>query len=255
MELRKELEDEEDLLAVAKMLGIELFRVGGSVRDEVAGIEANDFDYVVAGCFNPMATRRAMADIICGCQYGREYPVLRFRMGDRKVEVSFTSSSIVEDLSRRDTTMNAMAVHVETGHLIDPFGGCRDIRRGIVRHVNAASFNPLAAFRAVRQLLQMEQKTGRTFRIARETLQVMNECRANEAPAHRICFEAEDAERMGQLPRFRALLAQAGIILGDFGCVDEDYWTRFADVWIDPIPATSEEELWDNLPLFQPVWG
>ena len=253
IQLRTEPQNEKELLALVRLVGGRLYKVGGSVRDEVAGINPSDYDYVVADCFNPMATRRALASLLDDYQYGGEYPVLRFWAGDDKIEVSFTGDSILEDLSHRDTTMNAMAIDVETGRLIDPFGGKNDLLHGIVRHVNRESFNPLAAFRAARQLLQMEQATGRPFRIARETLAIMNECHPEEAPAHRICFEAEDAVAMRRLPRFKAILAQAGITLGQYGYDSEQ--GRFAEVSVDPIPASPEEAFWEDMPSSLPVWA
>lgn len=247
---KKIINSEKDLLAVVKLIGGHLYRIGGSVRDQVAKVPENDRDYVVCGVFNPRGTREAFYRLVSGVSFGGEFPVARFWMGGQKVEVSFTEKDIIGDLRGRDTTMNAMAIDVATGALVDPFGGQKDIKAGIVRHVSVDSFNPLAAFRAVRQLLQMEEKTGRKFRLAKETLLVMNQCRPDTAPIHRICFEAEDAMEMGRLSDFRFLLETAGIELGEF----DAYEREFADVYVGPVPASPEEEPWESFPRFQPMY-
>ena len=62
--------------------------------------------------------------------------------------------SVVEDLARRDFTVNAMAADIGAGkaELVDPFGGLADLRRGVIRALHPRSFadDPTRAFRAVR---------------------------------------------------------------------------------------------------------
>lgn len=249
MERGVALHSEQELATlIRRVCGGRLYRVGGSVRDEIAGIEPNDYDYVVCGVFNPMAARRQVAAVLEDWRYGGEFPVLRTYIGGEKVEVSFDVQDILHNLEGRDTTMNAMAVDVETGRVIDPFGGMSDVRRGIVRHVCINSFNPLAAFRAARQAIQMARKTGREFIIARETLAVMNNCQPDAAPSHRIRFEWEDAESMNCGWKFMDILYEAGIYL------DFDDWGD-PIVEVEPIPASVEEQEWEDMPIIAPMWA
>lgn len=141
-------------------MSIKLYKVGGCVRDAVLGLKSKDVDYAVeAGSFEEMLsyiqnisgsriflstpeffTVRALvrgeaADYrLCrkeGPYYDNRHPSY--------VEVS----SIYDDLSTRDFTFNAMAIDEDTGELIDPFGGQKDLEDKIIRCVG----NPEDRFR------------------------------------------------------------------------------------------------------------
>lgn len=217
------IKNEADLVKAARYVGGDVYRVGGSVRDELLGVEPNDYDYVVIVPHAAPAARRIFAEKF-NVRIGNEYPVARFSFADgRQVEVSFSAGTIEDDLKRRDTTMNAIAKRVADGVVVDPFNGAADLAAGIVRHVNVASFNPLAAFRAARQVCKMEHKTGRSFTVAQETLKVMHDCKPEEAPAHRIRFEWYDVAELEMGERFLSILQSAGISLR-FEDMEPDYW-------------------------------
>lgn len=217
------IENEADLVKAARYVGGVAYRVGGSVRDELLGVEPNDYDYVVIVPHAVPAARRIFAAKF-NVRMGNEYPVARFNFADgRQVEVSFSAGTIEEDLRRRDTTMNAIAKRVSDDVIIDPFNGAADLEAGIVRHVNASSFNPIAAFRAARQVCKMEHKTGRLFAVAPETLSVMHNCKPEEAPAHRVRFEWYDVTAIEAQERFLKILQSAGISL-HFEEMETDYW-------------------------------
>ncbi|MGH9932422.1 MAG: CCA tRNA nucleotidyltransferase, partial [Pyrinomonadaceae bacterium] len=81
-------------------------------------------------------------------------------------------ASIKEDLSRRDFTINAVAVHLNSGQfgrLLDPYGGQRDLRARTIRVLHAGSFqdDPTRIFRAIR----FEQRFG--FRLERTTVRLL----------------------------------------------------------------------------------
>lgn len=218
-----EIRDETELCSVVKFYGGRLFLVGGAVRDGLLGKEPHDRDYVAIFTCGMAAARRLVAAKHRG-RWGREYPVFRFRFENgAEVELSFTTGTIMEDLSRRDLTINAMAIDVATGVLIDPFGGQEDLRAGIIRHVNPKSFNPLAAFRAARIACKMQAKLDSDFTVTAETLAVMNNCHPDAAPRHRIRFELRSARQTGLEDKFFEILEAAGIWLY-FQEIEEDYW-------------------------------
>ena len=122
---------------------VKIYRVGGSVRDELLGRGIADRDWVVVG---------ATPEILVASGYkpvGRDFPVFlhpdtheeyalarterKHGRGYRGFEF-FVSPDVTldEDLARRDLTINAMA-RDEHGKLIDPFGGEADLRAGILR--------------------------------------------------------------------------------------------------------------------------
>jgi len=140
---------------------VKTYSVGGAVRDEMLGIASSDNDYVVVG---------ANADVLLSAGYkkvGADFPVFMNEAGDqyalarreRKTgdgylgfECDFGPEvSIEEDLYRRDFTMNAIAKDLETGEIVDPFGGRRDIEGKVIKHVSAAfAEDPLRVVRLVR---------------------------------------------------------------------------------------------------------
>ena len=163
---------------------VKIYRVGGSVRDELLGRRIVDRDWVVVG---------ATPEILVASGYkavGRDFPV--FLHPDTREEYAlarterkhgrgyrgfefFVSPDVTldEDLARRDLTINAMA-RDEHGTLIDPFGGEADLRAGILRHVSPAFVeDPLRVLRVAR----FAARFG--FKVARGTLALMRELAAS----------------------------------------------------------------------------
>src|SRR5947207_8612821 len=122
---------------------MKIYRVGGSVRDELLGRAVADHDYVVVG-----ATPEAMRAL--GFRpVGRDFPVFlhpqtheeyALARTERKqgrgyrgfVFIASPAVTLEQDLERRDLTINAMA-RADDGRLIDPFGGAADLPAGILR--------------------------------------------------------------------------------------------------------------------------
>jgi tRNA nucleotidyltransferase (CCA-adding enzyme) len=140
---------------------VKIYRVGGSVRDELLGHPDADRDYVVVGA-TPAAMRALGFKSV-----GRDFPVFlhprtheeyalarterKSGRGHRGFEFHASPDVTLEqDLSRRDLTINAMA-RAKDGTLIDPFGGERDLRAGVLRHVGPAfAEDPLRVLRVAR---------------------------------------------------------------------------------------------------------
>lgn len=140
---------------------VNVYRVGGSVRDELLGRAVADTDWVVVGATPEMLVASGYRPV------GRDFPVFlhpetheeyalarterKHGHGYRGFEF-FASPDVTleEDLHRRDLTINAMA-RGEDGRLIDPFGGAGDIKAGVLRHVSPAfAEDPLRVLRVAR---------------------------------------------------------------------------------------------------------
>ena len=159
---------------------VRIYRVGGSVRDELLGRPAGDDDWVVVG---------ATPEIMLASGYtpvGKDFPVFlhpdtrdeyalarterKHGRGYRGFEFFATPEVTLEDdLRRRDLTINAMA-RAPDGTLIDPYGGEADLRAGILRHVSPAfAEDPLRVLRVARFAARLG------FRIDDATLALMRD--------------------------------------------------------------------------------
>ena len=140
---------------------MKIYRVGGSVRDELIGLPVVDRDYVVVG-----ATPESM--IALGYQpVGRDFPVFLHPETHEEYALARTERksgrghqgfvfhadpgvTLEADLLRRDLTINAMA-RDDAGALIDPYGGQRDLMLRTLRHVSPAfGEDPLRVLRLAR---------------------------------------------------------------------------------------------------------
>ncbi|MCC2645232.1 MAG: multifunctional addition/repair protein [Burkholderiales bacterium] len=163
-----------------------MYKVGGYVRDKILGIQSNDVDYVVVGA-NP-----SYMENLGYVAVGRHFPVFidpktqaqyALARTERKVGNGYhgfefyaaTDVTLIQDLERRDITINAIAED-ENGQLIDPFNGAADILHKTIRHISSAfSEDPLRVLRVAR----FKAKLG--FDIAKETLELMRQiCEHNE---------------------------------------------------------------------------
>lgn len=140
--------------------GRELYLVGGVVRDALGGNTAHDIDIAVA--FDAIKLARALARKL-GAAFvllDREEGVARVVWQGFNIDLADfhdKSETIIADLSKRDFTINAMAVNFscyQDGHaeIIDPCGGLDDLDKGIVRVISPTAFSadPLRLLRAFR---------------------------------------------------------------------------------------------------------
>jgi len=140
---------------------MDIYLVGGAVRDKLLGRPVVDRDWVVVG-----ATPEAMLE--AGYKaVGKDFPV--FLHGETKEEYALARTerktgrgyhgfafhadptvTVEQDLERRDLTINAIAER-DDGTLVDPFGGVRDIETKTLRHVSAAfAEDPVRLLRVAR---------------------------------------------------------------------------------------------------------
>lgn len=166
--------------------GFEAYAVGGCIRDSILGREPSDWDITTSA--RPEQVKALFSRTVdTGIAHGtvtvmldREgYEVTTYRIDGEyedhrhPKEVVFTSR-LVEDLRRRDFTINAMAYN-ETSGLVDAFDGMGDIRRGVIRCVGRAgerfTEDALRILRALRFSAQLgytvEEGTRQAIQIGR----------------------------------------------------------------------------------------
>ena len=170
--------------------GYEAYAVGGCVRDALLGREPEDWDITTSA--QPEQVKALFTRTIdTGLQHGtvtvmlqsEGFEITTYRIdgdyedGRHPKEVQFTSD-LVEDLKRRDFTINAMAYNKEEG-IVDVFDGVGDLKRGIIKCVGDAterfSEDALRMLRAVRFAAQLgfdiEENTREAIKEKAHTLE------------------------------------------------------------------------------------
>ena len=160
---------------------MQVFCVGGAVRDELLGLIVKDRDFVVVGStpdqmehlnFKPVGKD---FPVFLHPKTHEEYALARTERKTGKGYKGFQihadpSVTLEQDLARRDLTINAIAKD-ENGHLIDPYGGLDDLKLKIFRHVSPAySEDPVRILRTARFAARFTE-----FSIAPETLELMRD--------------------------------------------------------------------------------
>ena len=160
---------------------LDVYLVGGAVRDQLLGRAVADRDYLVVG-----ATPEQM-QTLGFMPVGKDFPV--FLHPDTKEEYALARTerkqgqgytgfvcysapdvTIEEDLIRRDLTINAMAMAAD-GQIIDPYHGQQDLNNKVLRHVSDAFIeDPLRVLRVARFAARYYQYG---FTVAPETLALM----------------------------------------------------------------------------------
>ena len=163
--------------------GVATYYVGGCVRDQLLGTVPKDCDFVVVGSRPEDMLARGFA--VHGIEHSvfihRERASLRgFEFGlarrEKKVaagykgfDFEYEQVGLEDDLSRRDLTINAMAIDVGSGELIDPFGGREHLEERSLQHVSDAfSEDPLRVLRLARFLARYGSVNG--WRVAPRTI-------------------------------------------------------------------------------------
>ena len=205
-------------------LGGRAYLVGGAVRDKFRGVEAHDRDYCVAGVEENIFAE----NFPHAAKFGKSFPVYSVDIDNAPCEVAFARTerkigtgyrgfeilfapdvTIEQDLFRRDTTINAMAIELLSGKLIDPFGGREDVLNKKIRAVSEHfTDDPVRALRAARQAAQFN------FEICAETIEAMKLCGAELAnePTERIFDELETALETDKPSIFFRSLERASLL-------------------------------------------
>ncbi len=136
----------EHIIKILNQGGYEAYAVGGCVRDTLLGRRPEDWDITtsarpeqVKALFNRTIDTGIQHGTVTVMMGGTGYEVTTYRIdgeyedGRHPKQVEFTSD-LLEDLKRRDFTINAMAYSHETG-IVDAFGGMEDLKNGLIRCV------------------------------------------------------------------------------------------------------------------------
>ncbi|MFI5275069.1 MAG: multifunctional CCA addition/repair protein, partial [Ktedonobacterales bacterium] len=160
---------------------MEVYLVGGAVRDRLLGRPVHERDWVVVGARPEDLERDGFVSV------GREFPVFlhpstheeyalarlerKVAPGYRGFTTQFSPQvTLAEDLKRRDLTINAMA-ESSSGEIIDPYGGRQDLEARLLRHVSHAFVEDPVRILRVARFAARYAELG--FRVAEDTRELM----------------------------------------------------------------------------------
>ncbi|HBX56974.1 multifunctional CCA addition/repair protein [Pseudomonas sp. UBA2684] len=162
---------------------MQIYKVGGAVRDRLLGRPVSETDWVVVGAsaeqMLALGYRPVGADfpVFLHPHTGEEYALARTERKSGRGYGGFTfyaspDVTLEDDLIRRDLSVNAMAEDAH-GQLIDPYGGQRDLAGKLLRHVSPAfAEDPLRVLRVARFAARYAPLG---FRVAADTLNLMRQ--------------------------------------------------------------------------------
>ncbi len=234
---------------------MEIYLVGGAVRDELLGIIPKERDWVVVGAHPQELLAQGYR------QVGKDFPVFlhpetqdeyALARTERKTGKGYAGFSVYaapdvtleDDLRRRDLTINAIA-KAQDGSIIDPFGGKKDLDKRIFRHVSPAFVeDPLRILRVARFMARF---ADRGFTIATETVKLMQDIVKNgeiEAlVAERVWQEMQRAMMEPTPSRFITTLRECGALAILFPEIDQLYGVPNPPKWHPEIDTGIHNEL------------
>jgi hypothetical protein len=203
------------------LVGEEAWIVGGAVRDMLLGRPLLDLD---VACADPCGAARTYARRFGGAAFPLSAAHGAWRVatgGDETVDFTPLPDGIDADLASRDFTLNAIALPLDGGEALDPFGGRQDLAGHVVRAVSDRVFvdDPLRLLRAVR----LEDELG--FHMDERTEALVREAAALAArPAgERILGELErlSADGYRRLDELGLLEPLGGALDGRLDALDD----------------------------------
>ena len=222
---------------------MEIYLVGGAVRDQLLNLAVKDRDWVVIG-----STPQAMLDQGF-TQVGKDFPVFlhpktkeehALARTERKSGAGYTGFNVYsaadvtleDDLIRRDLTINAIA-QSESGELFDPYHGQQDLNDRILRHISPAfSEDPLRVLRVARFAARFAHLS---FSICPNTMALMRELTDSGELAHltseRVWQETANALNTQSPQVYFEVLRECGALAVLFPEIDALYGVPNPEKW------------------------
>ncbi len=242
---------------------MQVYLVGGAVRDRLLGRAVSERDWVVVGATPAELERAGFIPV------GRDFPVFlhpktkeehalarlerKTGPGYRGFTTEFSPGVTLEDdLRRRDLTINAMAQEIDGDHadeIVDPYGGQRDLEARLLRHVSEAFTEDPVRILRVARFAARYAPLG--FRVAEETMELMRRMvAAGEAAAlvaERVWTETEKALGEPSPDVFVSVLRECGALRvvypeidALFGVPQPEKWHPEVDTGVHQLLALRE---------------
>jgi tRNA nucleotidyltransferase/poly(A) polymerase len=225
----------DEVAAVLRAAGYEVFFAGGSVRDFVLGIDPKDYD-LVSNARPEEVDRLFKRTVLVGAAFGvvrvlwkagQEYEIATYRSDGaysdgRRPDLVKYSDSKEEDVLRRDFTINALLMNPETDEVIDLVDGRRDLKAGLIKAVGEADRrfreDRLRMLRAIR----FAARFG--FTIEKETKKAICEhaSQIGEVSKERIVMELHGIWTSSRPALGMSLMAETGLLASVFEFLPRD---------------------------------
>lgn len=190
----------KDIIACFEANGHEVYIAGGSVRNAALGVATNDYDLTTDAVPEEIFALFPNAKMISG----RFWPLVGINTDVGIIEIStmlvgsdyargrptryLPTTSIISDLSRRDATINAMAVNLNNGQLYDPYGGMNDLGAKVIRAVGDPEL----------RILESPIRMMRYLRFATQFKFTLDEKLRNAIEAHKYHILRESWDAIGR---------------------------------------------------------
>ncbi len=222
---------------------MQVYLVGGAVRDRLLGRPVVERDWVVVGATPAELERAGYIPV------GRDFPVFlhpetkeehALARLERKVGPGYRGFTtehspdvrLEDDLKRRDLTVNAMAEDT-AGNLIDPYGGKADLDARLLRHVSDAFIEDPVRILRVARFAARYAPLG--FRVAGETMELMRRMvadgEANALVAERVWAETEKALGEASPDVYIGVLRECGALKVVFPEIDALFGVPQPEKW------------------------
>jgi tRNA nucleotidyltransferase/poly(A) polymerase len=226
----------EEIVGKIRDGGFRAYVVGGAVRDSLMGVDADDIDIATDANYDALRTLFADRDTD---EVGRSFQVMIIdgvevatfrkdlktviagRYGSR-IHGAEPVSSLEEDLSRRDLTVNAIAWDPFEGEYVDPYGGIDDVRRKRIRFVGdplrRIEEDPVRMLRACRFLATIERA-----RFTEDALAALSYAPGwiRDVPKERIRIEIVKAMKARYAGNFFRALQNTGLLAHVLPCMND----------------------------------
>lgn len=247
---------------------MQIYLVGGAVRDKLLKLPVYDNDWVVVGTTAEHMLSQGFQSV------GKDFPVFlhpktkeehALARTERKTSAGYTGFNcyfsvdvtLEEDLIRRDLTINAMAMD-EHGNIVDPYNGQQDIQNRILRHVSPAFVeDPLRVLRVARFAAKLAHLG---FTIADETLTLMKDISESGELSHltqeRVWQEWQKSLTTSNPEQFLSVLRACGalkVVLPEIDCLfgvpQPEQWHPEIDTGIHTIMVAEQAAKLSKSPI------
>ena len=255
-----ELEKARKIAEKVCKCGGRAYFVGGCVRDELLGLESKDIDIEVHG-IAPSVLEQILDSVGTRAEFGKSFGIYNVKgthidiamprkesatgRGHKDFKIDIDPYIGEENAARRrDFTVCALMKDALTGEIFDFFGGLEDLKNGIIRHVNDASFaeDPLRVLRAA----QFAARFG--FTVAPETLEICKKMDVSALPGERVFEELKKALLGAEKPSvFFEVMRNVGALdvwfpelLALIGVEQNEKHHAEGDVWVHTMMVIDE---------------